>query len=186
MSLMTFLKSLIAPGTLIGTMVGIAFGHILTRHKEDQEKRENEFRELLGALATAYTMMQRYIVKMKFGGENDAVEVSTLTELESKLEQVKLDSFRVLHDRIVIARELDSADIIQRWAEAFHNFERAGSGQEGAERRFAERYFAIRDILLKMARNERPYWQPWHIRMRRRFDGMVWNWKKRRRENRGS
>jgi hypothetical protein len=167
----------------IGPLAGIYLGHRLTRQKEDREKRQSEFRELLGALATAYTMMQRYIVKMKFEGEKDALEVSTLTELESKLEQVKLDSFRVLHDRIVIARELDSADIIRRWAEAFHNFERAGSEQEGAEKRFAERYFAIRDILLRMARNERPYWQPWYIRMRRRFDGMVWSWKKRRRES---
>jgi hypothetical protein len=166
----------------IGPLVGIYFGHGLTRQKEDREKREREFREVLGALATAYTMMQRYVVKMKFA-ENDSIEVSTLTELESKLEQVKLDSFRVLHDRIVIASELGSADIIQRWAEAFHNFERAGSDQEGAERQFAERYFAIRNILLKMARYERPYWQPWYVRRRRRFDGKVWSWKKGRRDS---
>jgi hypothetical protein len=175
------LTTVLAVWAGIGPLAGIYFGHRLTRQKEDREKREREFREILGALATAYTMMQRYIVKMKFG-ENDSIEVSTLTELESKLEQVKLDSFRVLHDRIVIARELDSADIIQQWAEAFHNFERAGSDQAAAERRFAERYFAIRNVLLKMARNERPYWQPWYVRMRRRFDGMVWSWKKSRRE----
>lgn len=81
----------------IGPLVGIAFGHWLSRSWQFKqwklENRRQEYREVLSALAVAYTMMQRYIVEAK-RGESDAGEIPTLTEVESRLEQAKLESFR--------------------------------------------------------------------------------------------
>jgi hypothetical protein len=172
-----------AIGPLAGSVLGIVLGHVLSRSWQFKqwklENRRQEYREVLTALATAYTAMQRYIVEpMRW---NMRVDLSEQTESERRLEEAKLESFRVLQDRIVIARELELEDIIGRWADAFHNFEHTPD-----DRKFADRYFKIRDTVVKMARNERPYWQPWYVRMRRRLDGTVWSWKKRRRDKAGS
>lgn len=148
-------NSSLAIWAYIGPLVGIAFGHWLSRAWQFKqwklENRRQEYREVLTALATAYTAMQRYIVEPNRGKMR--VDLSEQTESERRLEQAKLESFRVLQDRIAIAQELESTDIITRWAEAFHNFEHTPE-----ERRFANRYFAIRDTIVKMARSERPYW----------------------------
>jgi hypothetical protein len=172
-----------AIGPLAGSVLGIVLGHVLSRSWQFEqwklENRRQEYREVLTALATAYTAMQRYIVEPIRG--NQRVNLSEQTESERRLEQAKMESFRVLQDRIVNARELELADIIGRWADAFHNFEHTPD-----DRKFADRYFKIRDTVVKMARDERPYWQPWFVRLRHRVELKVWNWKKRRRESTGS
>lgn len=157
---------------LLGPLVGIVLGHVLSRRWQYKqwklENRRREYRELLTALAAAYTIMQRYVVA-PFSGEGDRIEVGDKTEMELRLEEAKMKSFRVLQDRIVIQQELKSGDIDGLWAEAFHNFE-----HHGDERKFADRYFLIRDRIVAMATDQRPYWQPRYIWWLRWIKYKVW------------
>jgi len=122
------------------------------------ENRRQEYRELLNALTSAYMQMQRFqltdnvfVGRMNGTDNPDNINVDGLNEQAFRLELVKMESFRALRDRIVIADELETVDALGRWADAFHNFE-----TDGNERRFADKFKEIIEMLVKMARNEVP------------------------------
>ena len=61
----------------------------------------------------------------------------------------KVDSFRILRDRIFIADELRCEGILNKWDTAVTNYEMHNSD----ERVFAERFSTINDQLVRMALN---------------------------------
>lgn len=163
-----------------GPLVGIVVGHVLSRRWQHQqwklESRRQEYRELLQSLTNAYLQMLRFIVEgVEKSKESDAINVDGLTEHVYRIEQAKMESFRVLQDRIVIADELESVDALGKWAEAFHNFE-----MDGNERRFAEQFKKLRETLVGMARREGPRKIPFHKRLSRWAEYKVYRWKNRR------
>jgi phosphoribosylaminoimidazole-succinocarboxamide synthase len=133
----TNLTAILAVWAAIGPMTGIVLGHFLTRSLEEKrwhlDNRTQEYRELLSSLATAYMNMLNFK-----GGDKDEY---------FRVERLKMESFRVLRDRILIADEIASADIVRLWAQAFHNFE-----ANKDEKIFADRFTKINETLVSMAR----------------------------------
>jgi hypothetical protein len=66
-----------------------------------------------------------------------------------RVERLKMESFRVLRDRILIANEIAARDILRLWAEAFHNYE-----ANRDEKKFADRFTKINETLVSMARKK--------------------------------
>lgn len=86
---------------------GVLMGHYLTRSWQREQwlldRRKEEYRELICALSTVFTNMQR------FG-------MGTGTpDFNIKLAQTNADSYRVIRDRIFIADEIANAHIMERW-----------------------------------------------------------------------
>jgi hypothetical protein len=135
------LTTILALWAAIGPLVGIIVGHVLTRSWQRKQwyldNRTQEYRELLGSLTSTYMLMSRFK-----GGTGDRDEFF-------RLERLKMESFRVLRDRILIADELKGADILAQWADAFHNFE-----ANRDERKFSDRFTKINETLVSMARKE--------------------------------
>ena len=135
------LTTILALWAAIGPLVGIVVGHVLTRSWQRTQwhldNRTQEYRELLGSLTSTYMLMSRFK-----SGALDRDEFY-------RLERLKMESFQVLRDRILIADELKSADILTEWAEAFHNFE-----ANHDERKFSDRFTKINETLDSMALKE--------------------------------
>lgn len=138
------LTTLLAFWAAIGPLVGIVVGHLLSRSWQRKQwyldNRSQEYRELLSSLTNTYLQMMRF--RSGTGGDKD---------LFIQLERLKMDSFRVLRDRILISSELESADILTQWTEAFHNFE-----NDQNERKFSDRFSSINEQLVRMAREDPP------------------------------
>jgi len=138
--------TLVAAGFGIG---GVVLGHYLTRSwQRDQwrlDRRREEYRELISALSETFTSMQRSGVYM---GDADRA---------LKLEIIKANSYRVIRDRILIAQDLRDADILNRWASAFHPVDNFSHGKEHWAQ-FATEYSAIMETLVKMALTPSPNW----------------------------
>jgi len=169
-------------GPISGAIAGIVLGHVLTRQWQytqwKLENRRREYREVLQALATAYLQMQRFK-----GGERgtanvkDQIELEGLSEHSYRIEQAKMESFRVLQDRIVIADELERVDALGTWADAFHNFE-----VDGNERLFSVRFTKLRETLVNMARRKTGYTLPFHRRLHHWAEWKLYKWKQRKSE----
>jgi hypothetical protein len=92
----------------IGPLAGIFVGHLLTRSwQREQARLDNvkaEYRELLSALADAYTSFIRL-------GPRDPDSL----EQRSAYDIARASSLRVLHDRIYIAQRVESEKWLYRW-----------------------------------------------------------------------
>jgi hypothetical protein len=90
-------------------------------------------------------------------------------EMQQEVEVIKADSFRVLRDRIFIAKELDYGGILVEWDTIVTNYGMHTSD----EREFAGRFSEFNDKLVRMALNppKRPGWfKRWRLRrLRRKF-----------------
>jgi len=164
----------------IGPLAGIVLGHVLSRTWQFRqwklENRRQEYREVLQALTTAYLQMQRFKVGEKgTANAKDQIEVEGLSEHSYRIEQAKMESFRVLQDRIVIADELEWVDALRTWADAFHNFE-----IDGNDRLFSVRFKKLRETLVSMARRKTGYTLPFHRRLRRWAEWKLYRWKNRK------
>jgi hypothetical protein len=131
--------TLIAAGFGVG---GVLLGHYLTRSWQREQwrldHRREEYRELITALSDLFTNMQRSAVYM--GSQDRAL----------KLETIKANAYRVIRDRILIAEELRGANILLRWAVAFHPVDGFGHDNQTWSK-FADEYLAINDALVTMA-----------------------------------
>ena len=142
-------------GTLINTRIGIggAFtgllvGHLLTRswqHEQwSRDKRHEDYQAVLSAISSAYMAMIRL----------DRLKKLALYSKEavSEVEVTKVDSFRVLRDRIFIADELEEGNVLADWDAAVTNYEATGRmDAAAAERWFAERFSELNGRLVRMA-----------------------------------
>ena len=131
-------------GTVLGAFLTQHLGKSARREEWLRDTRKQEYKEVLTALSTAYLELVRY------GTPGTVVVVPG--EIERRISDLEAATYRVLHDRIFIARELESEDISKRWTEAVENFAR--SRNEGYERRFAERFKSIRESIVKLATAE--------------------------------
>lgn len=150
--------TLIAAGFGIG---GVLLGHYLTRSWQREQwrldRRREEYRELITALSDVFTNMQRSAMYM--GNQDRAL----------KLEVIKANAYRVIRDRILIAEELRDANILQRWAMAFHPVDDFSHGSE-TWKKFADEYSGINQMLVEMALAPPPnYWKRRLRKMRARF-----------------
>jgi hypothetical protein len=143
----------------VGPMVGIGLGYLLTsrqQHKQWlQDKRREEYRELLSALTASY-MTLMHISEQVENGQKIQAEISLLGE------KAKIEAYRALRDRIIIAEELMSADTLVDWDTAVTNYLKTLDTVK-----FANRFSSINATLVHMARKtpRKPSpiirWQMW-------------------------
>lgn len=99
--------ALIAWG-VIAPLAGILLGHVLARSWQGEQTRmdniKGEYRELLSALASAYTTFIRL-------GPRDPHS----PEQRKAYEETRAASLRVFHDRIYIANRVDQDKWLFRW-----------------------------------------------------------------------
>lgn len=142
---------------ILGTL-SAAFGvHVLTRGWQREQwardKRIQDYQDVLSATTSAYLAVLRIRtirgdeVLARVAGTGPTHHLDAIRELED----TKADSYRVIRDRIFIAKELEYADILMQWDTAVINFERSGDS-----RLFAERFTALNGKLVAMALNSPP------------------------------
>lgn len=99
-----------------GPLVGILVGHFLTRSWQRtqwlMDSRKQEYRELLTTLTNTYIVFGQYI------GHSIALDPQTRREVD----QAERESYRVVRDRLFIAKDLQEADILNLWATAVENY----------------------------------------------------------------
>lgn len=95
----------------VGPIVGILLGHFLTRSWQREQwlrdKRNEEWHELLTALAESLRVSLKIYPGRALSGE----EERTIVEAQS-------NSFRVIRDRIFIAPDVQALNIEDRWSAA--------------------------------------------------------------------
>jgi hypothetical protein len=95
----------------VGPIVGILLGHFLTRSWQRKQwlrdKRNEEWHELLTALAESLRVSLKIYPARTLSGE----EERTIVEAQS-------NSFRVIRDRIFIAPDVQALNIENRWSAA--------------------------------------------------------------------
>jgi hypothetical protein len=126
-----------AVGPLVGVFLGAYLSHRWQREQWLLDNKKQEYRETLSALAAAYMSL---IEQRRSALVNMAREEQMLRLLAQ--------SCRVLRDRIFIADEIRSADLVNVWTTTTHLFE---SGQIDVGE-FIRRYEAINDQLVNFAR----------------------------------
>jgi hypothetical protein len=123
-------------GTYLGAFLNQHFSKSARREEWLRDNKKQEYKELLTALSNAYLTL------IRFGTPGTALP----GEIERQISDTEADSYRVLRDRLFIAVELESKNISQLWTEAAHNF-----AVNRDARKFAERFSAINDKLVRMA-----------------------------------
>ena len=148
---------------------GVLMGHYLTRSWQREQwlldRRKEEYRELICALSTVFTNMQRFGTSI---GDRD---------FNIRLAQTNADSYRVIRDRIFIADEIAKAHIMERW---YSILGAAEKDQHAAWRTFADGYEELAKKLVQMAVSPPP------SRLKRAFGALAglahkagratWNW----------
>lgn len=124
----------------VGPLIGVVLGAYLSRRWQREQwlldNRKQEYRELLTALTDAYMLMARFIRPM----------IALDSQTQRQLDQAERDSYRVIRDRIFIAVDMKSNDILRLWATAVENYR-----QTLDERVFAKRFDDINDKIIEMA-----------------------------------
>lgn len=128
----------------VGPMVGIGLGYLLTTRQQRkqwlQDKRREEYRELLGALTASY-MTLMHISEQVEKGQKIQEEISLLGE------KAKIEAYRILRDRIIIADEIMAAETLVEWDTAVTNYLKTLNTFK-----FANRFSQINVSLVHMAR----------------------------------
>jgi hypothetical protein len=128
----------------VGPMVGIGLGYLLTSRQQRkqwfQDRRREEYRELLSALTTSY-MTLLHISEQVENEQKIQAEISLLGE------KAKIEAYRVLRDRIIIAEEIMSAETLVEWDTAVTNYLKTLDTVK-----FANRFSSINATLVHMAR----------------------------------
>ena len=133
--------------TLIVAVVGIAgtlaSGVIAQRMARQSQleqwmldNRKQECRELLSSLATTFLVMLRH----------RETEMHHSPEVQNLLSDSRLESARMLHDRIFIRGDLERVRILKRWAEASSRYDR-----EHDDSRFTAEFSGIQNDLIDIA-----------------------------------
>ncbi len=135
--------------TFIVAGIGVAgalLTFFLTKTTQDErarrEERRKEYRELLSTLTKCY---------MRIVSPYDP-PIPVIDELlQRQITDAKLESFQVLQDRIAIAEELNSTDILDVWTEAVVSLERNSDSI-----RFAKIFKPLRERIARMANRPAP------------------------------
>jgi hypothetical protein len=110
--------------------------------KARREERRKEYRELVSTLTQCY---------MRIVSPYDP-PIPVIDELlQRQIMDAKLESFRILQDRIAIAEELAETDVLDVWTEAIVSLERNGDSVQ-----FAKKFKPLRERIIRMANRTAP------------------------------
>jgi hypothetical protein len=119
-------------------MLGILLGHYLTRSWQREQARadnvKQEYRELLKALAEAYTTY----IRLGAGEQSPEDQIA--------VQEARANSISTFHDRIYIARRLDEKKLMFAWIGMVASFERDLERME-----FTNRFTDFQDRIRAMA-----------------------------------
>lgn len=125
---------------ILGTLGGIVIGQQMARSWQRQQwlldKKIEEYRELLASLSETFTV---HIQMRHLGVPLDSASQRKLADLEAK-------SFRTIRDRILVAKEIREAKILEDWRSALAQFEQALNRKQ-----FSADFHAISDSIVKLA-----------------------------------
>ena len=135
--------------TLLVAGIGAA-GSLLTfwltrtsqESKARREERRREYRELVSTLTQCY---------MRIVSPYDPPIPVIDEQLQRQIVDAKLESFKVLQDRIAIAEELAETDVLDVWTEAIVSLERNGDSVQ-----FAKKFKPLRERIIRMANRPAP------------------------------
>jgi hypothetical protein len=127
---------------IFGTLAGVVVGQVLSRSWQREQARldikRQEYRELMTAMADAYTQLLR-------AGSG----VSVSGEARAEIEAARYNSLRTMHDRIYIAGRVRELDLPQSWAAEMNRYwsslHRIGAG------RFTEGFLTLQDRVRDLA-----------------------------------
>jgi len=101
----------------LGPLVGVRYGHVLSKRLQKEhwiaDNKKQEYREVLSALADAFSTIVR------FGSAGVAIG----REEQRARDGAEASSFRILRDRLFIAKELGDLKALNRWLEATRDFD---------------------------------------------------------------
>lgn len=142
---LAWVETLIAAGAAIG---GVWLGQRLSRSARVEERirdaKKEEYKEVLTVLANAYLDLLRH------GKQNPCLP----DDIERHISDSEAESYRVLHDRLYIAIELENANISKLWTIAVENFMRGDPEDPEVRRKFSERFTGIRNGIVNLARKD--------------------------------
>jgi hypothetical protein len=123
---------------ILGTLGGIVIGQRMARSWQRKQwlldKKIEEYRELLASLTETFT------AHVRMQGEGlDSESQRKVADLEAK-------SLRTIRDRILVAKEISEASILEHWILALRRFERSLNGKQ-----FSADFHAIGDSIVKLA-----------------------------------
>ena len=110
--------------------------------KARREERRQEYRELVSTLTQCY---------MRIVSPYDPPIPVIDEQLQRQITDAKLESFKVLQDRIAIAEELAETDVLDVWTEAIVSLERNTDSV-----RFAKKFKLLRERIIRMANRPAP------------------------------
>jgi hypothetical protein len=123
----------------VGPLIGIYLGHFLSRSWQQKQwlldRRKEEWRELLTALAESLRVSLKFYPARALSGEEERV----IVEAQSQ-------SFRTIRDRIYIAADVKELNIENRWSAAVqHHSQTMDAKKLGAT------YDALRNEIIAIA-----------------------------------
>jgi hypothetical protein len=127
--------------TVIGTLGGVFLGQYYTRKSQrDQwllDNKKQEYRELLDALAAAHMSLMTNIPLDKNG-----------FILERRRPgPAEIIAYRVMRDRIFIARDVEQEKLAKKWEQAAASFD----GQHIPIKELTDRYLEVHDVIVDLA-----------------------------------
>ena len=118
----------------------------LTRESQEsryrRDERRKEYRELVSTLTRCY-------MRIVYPYEPPIPVIDE--QLQRQILDAKLESFKILQDRIAIAAELEDTDVLDVWTEAIVSLERNGDSD-----RFAKKFKPLREKIVRMANRPAP------------------------------
>ena len=131
---------IVAVAGITGTLASGVIAQVMARQSQLEQwlldNRKQECRELLSSLATTFLTMLRH----------KEPHLPQSPEVQSMISNARLESARILHDRIFIRSDLASASILKRWADAMSRYDR-----DRDDSRFTTEFRGIQNDLIDIA-----------------------------------
>ena len=131
---------IVAVAGIAGTLLSGVIAQQMARQSRLEQwlldNRKQECRELLSSLATTFLVMLRH----------RETEMPHSPEVQNMLSDSRLESARMLHDRIFIRGDLAKARILKRWAEAMSRYDR-----DRDDSKFTTEFGGIQNDLIDIA-----------------------------------
>jgi hypothetical protein len=123
----------------IGPLIGIYLGHFLSRSWQQKQwlldRRKEEWRELLTALAESLRVSLKFYPARVLSGEE-----------ERQIVEAQSNSFRTIRDRIFIASDVQRLNIENRWSAAVQHH-----SQTMDAKKLGNAYTELRDEIVRAA-----------------------------------
>ena len=131
---------IVAVAGIAGTLASGVIAQVMARQSQLEQwlldNRKQECRELLSSLATTFLTMLRH-------KEHDS---QRSLEIQSMISNARLETARILHDRIFIRSDLARHRILKRWADAMSKYDR-----DRDDSKFTAEFRGIQNDLIDIA-----------------------------------